>query len=60
MQSLTKLDGLLFEEGLNNVDSDKEEDDDVDVSSSDDEEMKKIFKIGKIELGELNGRTNIL
>ena len=60
MQSLTKLDGLLFEEGLNNVDSDKEEDDDVDVSSSDDEEMKKIFKIGKKELGELNGRTNIL
>ena len=60
MQSLTKLDGLLFEEGLNNVDSDKEEDDDVDGSSSDDEEMKKIFKIGKKELGELNGRTNIL
>ena len=60
MKSLTKLDGLLFEEGLNNVDSDKEEDDDVDVSSYDDEEMKKIFKIGKKELGELNGRTNIL
>ena len=57
---MTLDDGLLFEEGLNNIDTDKEEDDDIDESSSDDEEMKKIFKIGQKELSEHNGRTNIL
>ena len=60
LKMMTLDDGLLFEEGLNNIDSDKEEDNDVDENSSDDEEMKKIFKTGKKELGELNGRTNIL
>ena len=50
---------LLFEEGLDNIDNDNEVDDDVDESSSDNEGMKKIFKIGKKKVDELNGRTNM-
>ena len=36
-------DNLLSEEDLDNIDNDKEGDDDVNESSSDNEEMKKIF-----------------
>ena len=40
-------DDALSEEDLDNIDKDNEGDDDVDESSSDSEEMKKILKIGK-------------
>ena len=50
---------LLSEEELDNIDNDNEGDDDVDESSSDKEETKKIFKIGKKEVDELNGRSKI-
>ena len=50
---------LLSEEELDNIDNDNEGDDDVDESSSDNEETKKIFKIGKKEVDEVNGRSNI-
>ena len=36
-------DNLLSEEDLDNIDNDKDGDDDVNESSSDNEEMKKIF-----------------
>ena len=38
---------LLSEEDLDNIDTDNEGDDNVDESSSDNEEMKKILNIGK-------------
>ena len=38
---------LLSEEDLDNIDNDKEGDDNVSESSSDDEEMKKKFQIDK-------------
>ena len=50
---------LLSEEDLSNIDNDKEGDDDVDDSSSDNEEMKRISKVDKKEVDELNGRTNM-
>ena len=46
-------DNLLSEEDLSNIDNDKEGDDDVD------EEMKRISKVDKKEVDELNGRTNM-
>ena len=49
-------DDLLSEEDLYNIENDNEGDEDVDESSSDKEEMKKIFKIGKNEVDELDGR----
>ena len=53
--------GLSSEEDLDNIDNDNEVDDDVDKSSSDNEEMKKILKVGKKkEADELNRSTNIL
>ena len=53
--------GLSSEEDLDNIDNDNEVDDDVDESSSDNEEMKKILKVGKKkEADELNRSTNIL
>ena len=53
--------GLLSKEDLDNIDNDNEVDDDVDESSSDNEEMKKILKVGKKkEADELNRSTNIL
>ena len=52
-------DDALSEEDLDNIDKDNEGDDDVDESSSDIEEMKKILKIGKKEVDELNGMTNM-
>ena len=53
--------GLSSKEDLDNTDNDNEVDDDVDESSSDNEEMKKILKVGKKkEADELNRRTNIL
>ena len=52
-------DNLLSEEDLSNIDNDKEGDDDVDDSSSDNEEMKRISKVDKKEVDELNGRTNM-
>ena len=49
--------GLSSEEDLDNIDNDNE----VDESSSDNEEMKKILKVGKKkEADELNRSTNIL
>ena len=53
-------DDALSEEDLDNIDKDNEGDDDVDESSSDIEEMKKILKIGKKEVDELNGRTGMI
>ena len=50
---------LLSEEELDNIDNDNEGDDDVDESISDKEETKKIFKIGKKEVDELNRRSKI-
>ena len=38
-------DDILSEESLDNIDNDKEGDDDVEKSSSDNEEMKNILKI---------------
>ena len=53
--------GLSSKEDLDNIDNDNEVDDDVDESSSDNEEMKKILKVGKKkEADELNRSTNIL
>ena len=53
--------GLSSEEDLDNIDNDNEVDDDVDESSSDNEEMKKILQVGKKkEADELNRSTNIL
>ena len=53
--------GLSSKEDLDNIDNDNEVDDDVDESSSDNEEMKKILKVGKKkEADELNRCTNIL
>ena len=52
-------DDLLFGEDLDNIGNDNEGDDDVHESSSDNEEMKKIFyELVKKEAGELTGRTN--
>ena len=50
---------LLSEEDLNNIDNEKEGDGDLDDSSSDKEEMKRISKVDKKEVDELNGRTNM-
>ena len=50
---------FLSEKDLDNIDNDNEGDYGVDKSSSDSEEMKKILKIGKIEVDELSGRTNM-
>ena len=53
--------GLSSKEDLDNIDNDNEVDDDVDESSSDNEEMKTILKVGKKkEADELNRSTNIL
>ena len=53
--------GLLSKEDLDNIDNDNEVDDDVDESSSDNEEMKKILKVGKKkEADELSRSTKIL
>ena len=53
--------GLSSEEDLDNIDNDNEVDDDVDESSSDNEEMKKILKVGKKkEADELSRSTKIL
>ena len=53
--------GLSSKEDLDNIDNDNEVDDDVDESSSDNEEMKKILQVGKKkEADELNRSTNIL
>ena len=52
-------DDLLSEEDLYNIENDNEGDEDVDESSSDKEEMKKIFKIGKNEVDELDGRKTV-
>ena len=38
-------DDILSEESLDNIDNDNEGDDDVEKSSSDNEEMKNILKI---------------
>ena len=40
-------DDLLSKEDLDNIDNDNEADDDVNESSSHNEEMKKILNIGK-------------
>ena len=50
---------LLSEEDLDNIDNDKEGDDNVGESSSDDEEIKKNFRLVKKEIDKLNGRTNM-
>ena len=50
---------MLSKEDLDNIDNDNEADDDVDKSSSHNEEMKKILKIGKKEVDVLSGRTNM-
>ena len=53
--------GLSSKEDLDNIDNDNEVDDDVDESSSDNEEMKKILKVGKKkEADELSRSTKIL
>ena len=53
--------GLSSKEDLDNIDNDNEVDDDVDESSSDNEEMKKILKVGKKkEVDELSRSTKIL
>ena len=52
-------DNLLSEEDLDNIDNAKEGDGGVDDSSSDNEEMKRISKVDKKEVDELNGRTNM-
>ena len=52
-------DDLLSEEDLYNIENDNEGDEDVDESSSDKEEMKKIFTIGKNEVDELHGRKTV-
>ena len=52
---------LSSEENLDNIDNDNKIDDDVDESSSDNEEIKKILNIGKKKVvNELNRRSNIL
>ena len=52
---------LSSEENLDNIDNDNKIDDDVDESSSDNEEIKKILNIGKKKVvDELNRRSNIL
>ena len=53
---MTFDDDFLSEEDLVNIENDNEGDEDVDESSSDKKEMKKIFKIGQKEVDELNGR----
>ena len=52
-------DNLSSGEDLDNAGNDKEVDGDVDESSSDKGEIKKILKIGKKEVNEFNGRTNM-
>ena len=52
-------DNLSSGEDLDNTGNDKEVDGDVDESSSDKGEIKKILKIGKKEVNEFNGRTNM-
>ena len=53
--------GLSSKEDLDNIDNDNEVDDDVDESSSDNEEIKKILKVGKKkEADELSRSTKIL
>ena len=47
------------EEDLDNIDNGKEEDGNVDDSSFDNEQMKKIFKMVKREVDKLNGTTNM-
>ena len=52
-------DNLSSGEDLDNTGNDNEVDGDVDESSSDKGEIKKILKIGKKEVNEFNGRTNM-
>ena len=52
-------DNLLSEEGLDDIDNESEVNDSVSESNSDNEEMKKLLKIGKKEVDEFNGRTNV-
>ena len=48
---------MLSEENLDYVDNDNEGDDDVDESSSGNEEMKNILKIGKKRGPRMGGPT---
>ena len=52
-------DNLLSEEGLDDIDNESEVNDSVSESNSDNEEMKKLLKIGKKEVDEFNGRINM-
>ena len=52
-------DNLLSEEGLDDIDNESELNDSVSESNSDNEEMKKLLKIGKKEVDEFNGRINM-
>ena len=52
-------DNLSSGEDLDNTGNDNEVDGDVDESSSDKGEIKKILKIGKKEVNEFNGRTKM-
>ena len=52
-------DNLLSEEGLDDIDNESEVNDSVYESNSDNEEMKKLLKIGKKEVDEFNGRINM-
>ena len=50
---------FFSEEDLDNIGNGNEVDDNVNEGISDNEEMKKILKIGKKDVDELNGRTNM-
>ena len=52
-------DNLLSEEGLDDIDNESEVNDSVSESNSDNEEMKKLLKIGKKEVDKFNGRINM-
>ena len=52
-------DCLLSKEDLGNIDNDNETDDNVDKSSSHNEEMKKVYKFGKKEVDKLNEKTKM-
>ena len=50
---------FFSEEDLDNIGNGNEVDGNVNEGISDNEEMKKILKIGKKDVDELNGRTNM-
>ena len=50
---------FFSEEDLDNIGNGNEVDDIVNEGISDNEEIKKILKIGKKDVDKLNGRTNM-